>query len=53
MILITGANGVVGCQVTNLLPQEGTAVAAVTRGLDKTGLPDNAKVVSGDLFRPQ
>ncbi len=53
MILITGANGVVGRQVMNLLLHEGTAVAAVTRGLGKTQLPDNAKVVSGDLFRPQ
>ena len=31
MILITGANGVVGRQVTNLLLQEGAAVTAVTR----------------------
>jgi uncharacterized protein YbjT (DUF2867 family) len=53
MILITGANGVVGRQVMSLLLQEGTAVAAVTRGLDKTQLPDHVKVVSGDLFRPQ
>jgi uncharacterized protein YbjT (DUF2867 family) len=36
MILITGANGVVGRQVMNLLLREGTAVAAVTRGLGKT-----------------
>jgi uncharacterized protein YbjT (DUF2867 family) len=53
MILITGANGVVGRQVMNLLLHEGTAVAAVTRGVEKTRLPDNAKVVTGDLFRPQ
>jgi NAD(P)-dependent dehydrogenase (short-subunit alcohol dehydrogenase family) len=53
MILITGANGVVGRQVMNPLLREGTAVAAVTRGLGKTELPGNAKVVSGDLFRPQ
>jgi uncharacterized protein YbjT (DUF2867 family) len=53
MILITGANGVVGRQVMNLLLHEGTAVTAVTRGLGKSGLPDSAKVVSGDLFRPQ
>jgi SnoaL-like polyketide cyclase len=32
MILITGANGVVGRQVPNLLPRAGTAVTAVTRG---------------------
>ncbi|MEO6083540.1 MAG: NAD(P)H-binding protein [Umezawaea sp.] len=53
MILTAGANGVVGRQVMNLLPHEGTAVAAVTRGLGRTRLPDNAKVLSGDLFRPQ
>lgn len=53
MMLITGANGVVGRQVTNLLLHQGTAVAAVTRGLGGPRLPGNAKVVSGDLFRPQ
>jgi uncharacterized protein YbjT (DUF2867 family) len=50
MILITGANGVVGRQVTNLLLQEGKAVTAVTRA---TRPPDGVRVVSGDLFRPQ
>jgi uncharacterized protein YbjT (DUF2867 family) len=50
MILITGANGVVGRQVLNLLLREGTAVTAVTR---ETRPPDGAKVVSGDLFHPQ
>ena len=53
MILLTGANGVVGRQVLKLLLHEGTAVAAVTRGHDKTRFPDHAKVVSGDLFHPQ
>ncbi len=37
----------------NLLLYGDTAVAAVTRGLGKPRLPGNAKVVSGDLFRPQ
>lgn len=50
MILITGANGVVGRQVTNLLLREGTAVTAVTRA---TRPPDGTRVVSGDLFHPQ
>jgi uncharacterized protein YbjT (DUF2867 family) len=50
MILITGANGVVGRQVTNLLLREGTAVTAVTR---ETRPPDGVRVVSGDLFRPE
>jgi uncharacterized protein YbjT (DUF2867 family) len=50
MILITGAGGVVGRQVTNLLLKEGAAVTAVTRA---TRPPDGVKVVTGDLFRPQ
>ncbi|MGN9846050.1 NAD(P)H-binding protein [Nonomuraea sp. H19] len=50
MILITGANGVVGRQAMNLLLQEGAAVAAVTRG---AGTRDGVTVVSGDLFHPQ
>ena len=53
MILITGANGVVGRHVLELLLQDGTAVAAVTRGPDSAPLPDGVEVVSGDLFRPQ
>ncbi|MGY6650579.1 NAD(P)H-binding protein [Amycolatopsis sp. TRM77291] len=51
MILLTGANGVVGRQVTNVLLNQGIDVAAVTRG-DGSGLPSNAEVVAGDLFRP-
>jgi uncharacterized protein YbjT (DUF2867 family) len=50
MILITGANGVVGRQVMNLLLQNGTAVTAVTR---ETRPPDGVQVVSGDLHHPQ
>jgi uncharacterized protein YbjT (DUF2867 family) len=50
MFLITGANGVVGRQVTNLLLREGTAVTVVTRA---TQPPHGAQVVNGDLFRPQ
>jgi uncharacterized protein YbjT (DUF2867 family) len=53
MILVTGASGVVGRAVMKLLLDEGTAVAAVTRGLETTLLPHDAKVVTGDLFRPQ
>lgn len=53
MILVTGANGVVGRQVMKLLLGEDSAVAAVTRGLEATRLPHDAKVVTGDLFRPQ
>lgn len=53
MILITGANGVVGRQVLKLLLGEGVPVAAVTRGLDGAELPDGVQAVSGDLFQPQ
>ncbi|MFG6196325.1 NAD(P)H-binding protein [Nonomuraea sp. JJY05] len=53
MILITGANGVVGRQVLNLLLQEGAAVAAVTRGPGEVRLPDGVRAVRGDLFHPQ
>jgi uncharacterized protein YbjT (DUF2867 family) len=53
MILITGANGVVGRQVMNLLLQESTAITAVTRGPGSAALPDGVQAVSGDLFRPQ
>jgi uncharacterized protein YbjT (DUF2867 family) len=50
MFLITGANGVVGRQVTNLLLREGEAVTAVTR---TTRPPDGVRAVGGDLFSPQ
>ncbi|CAM5649138.1 NAD(P)H-binding protein [Streptomyces purpurascens] len=53
MILITGANGVVGRQVMNLLLRESTAITAVTRGPGSAALPDGVQAVSGDLFRPQ
>lgn len=53
MILITGASGVVGREVMKLLLHEDTDVTVVTRGLETTRLPHNAKVVAGDLFRPQ
>ncbi|WP_340683544.1 NAD(P)H-binding protein [Amycolatopsis coloradensis] len=51
MILITGANGVVGRRVMKLLLDQGASVGAVTRGAG-TGLPGGAEVVAGDLFRP-
>lgn len=53
MILITGANGVVGRQVMNLLLQEDAAVTAVTSSPGEARLPDGVRAVSGDLFRPQ
>ncbi|AZQ35420.1 NAD-dependent epimerase/dehydratase family protein [Streptomyces cyaneochromogenes] len=53
MILVTGANGVVGRQVMNQLAQEGTAVTAVTRGTGGARLPDGVAAVRGDLFHPE
>jgi uncharacterized protein YbjT (DUF2867 family) len=50
MFLITGANGVVGRQVMNLLLEEDIAVTAVTR---ETRPPDGVRVARGDLFSPQ
>jgi uncharacterized protein YbjT (DUF2867 family) len=53
MILLTGANGVVGRQVRKLLADEGVPVTAVTRGLGGTPPAGKGKVVRGDLFHPQ
>ncbi|WIX89941.1 NAD(P)H-binding protein [Amycolatopsis sp. DG1A-15b] len=53
MILLTGANGVVGRQVQKMLSNEGIPVTAVTRGLDEAAQSGNGKVVRGDLFDPQ
>jgi uncharacterized protein YbjT (DUF2867 family) len=53
MILITGANGVVGRQVMKQLMHEGTAVTAVTRGTGEARLPDGVAAVRGDLFHPE
>lgn len=53
MILITGANGVVGRQVMKQLLDDGVPVAAVTRGGAESRFPEGVKAVSGDLFRPQ
>ncbi|WP_410616918.1 NAD(P)H-binding protein [Amycolatopsis sp. lyj-109] len=53
MILLTGANGVVGRQVRKLLVAEGSPVTAVTRGLDESPQSGNVRTVRGDLFHPQ
>ncbi|MDQ0714041.1 uncharacterized protein YbjT (DUF2867 family) [Streptomyces luteogriseus] len=53
MILITGANGVVGRQVMKQLMHEGTAFTAVTRGTGEARLPDGVAAVRGDLFHPE
>ena len=51
MILLTGANGVVGRSVLDLLLRQGTAVTAVTRSPHE--FADGVRAVTGDLFRPQ
>lgn len=52
MILITGANGVVGRQVMDLLLRERASVAAVSRRSGQA-LPDGVRAVRGDLFEPR
>ncbi|MEU1510739.1 NAD(P)H-binding protein [Streptomyces sp. NPDC005811] len=61
MYLITGAGGVVGRRVMDLLLRERggggengekAAVAAVTRGPGADALPDGVRAVVGDLFHP-
>lgn len=51
MILLTGAGGVVGRQVTRQLLHEGRTVTAVVRS--ETRFPDAVRVVGGDLFSPR
>ncbi|MDX3520073.1 NAD(P)H-binding protein [Streptomyces scabiei] len=53
MIVLTGANGVVGRQVMSLLLRKGTAVGAVTRGAGAAAFPDGVRPLKGDLFHPQ
>jgi uncharacterized protein YbjT (DUF2867 family) len=50
MILLTGANGVVGRQTIDQLRQAGSGVTVVTRG--ETRFPDGVHVAGGDLFSP-
>lgn len=53
MILITGATGLVGRQVVELLSADGQKVAALTRDPDAAALPDGVEVVVGDPSRPE
>jgi uncharacterized protein YbjT (DUF2867 family) len=52
MIVVTGATGTVGRQVVQLLLDEDTKVAAVTRHPAAAGLPEGVQIVSGDPSRP-
>ncbi|QYX75200.1 NAD(P)H-binding protein [Streptomyces akebiae] len=53
MIMITGAHGVVGRAVMDLLLREDTGIAAVTRGSGSAAFPEGVRAVSGDLYHPQ
>ncbi|MEV6840250.1 NAD(P)H-binding protein [Streptomyces sp. NPDC051133] len=51
-ILVTGATGNVGRQVVVQLLARGGSVRALARDPERAGLPAGAKVVGGDLSRP-
>jgi uncharacterized protein YbjT (DUF2867 family) len=53
MILITGATGIVGCPLVDLLASQGVKVRAVSRSPQAAGLPFGVEVVAGDPSRPQ
>lgn len=52
MILVTGATGVVGRPLVDLLTAAGVGVRAVTRNPQAAGLPDGVEVLEGDPSRP-
>ncbi|MER5415606.1 SDR family oxidoreductase [Streptomyces virginiae] len=52
-ILVTGATGNVGRQVVRRLVEAGEDVRALTRSPETAGLPAGARVVAGDLARPE
>jgi uncharacterized protein YbjT (DUF2867 family) len=52
MILVTGATGLVGRPLIDLLVSEGADVRAVTRDPRRAGLPAGVEIVEGDPSRP-
>jgi uncharacterized protein YbjT (DUF2867 family) len=52
MILVTGATGIVGRPLIDLLLGEGAEVCAVTRDAQAAGLPAEVRVVEGNPSRP-
>ncbi|MEC0518073.1 NAD(P)H-binding protein [Bacillus inaquosorum] len=52
-ILVTGATGTVGCCIVGLLHEKGVKVRALTRAINKTNLPAEIQIVSGDLDKPE
>ncbi len=53
VILVTGATGKVGRELTRLLLENGKEVVAVTRNPATAALPSGAMVVSGDPSQPK
>ena len=53
MILVTGATGIVGRPLVDLLASQGAKVRAVSRSPQAAGLPVGVEVVAGDPSRPQ
>ncbi|PRS03222.1 SDR family oxidoreductase [Bacillus halotolerans] len=52
-ILVTGATGTVGGHIVELLNGKGVKVKALTRAINKTNLPAEVQLVSGDLDHPE
>ncbi|MFG1688541.1 NAD(P)H-binding protein [Nonomuraea sp. NPDC049269] len=52
MFLVTGATGIVGRPLVELLVSQGAKVRAVTRDPRASGLPDGVEVVAADPARP-
>lgn len=52
MLLVTGATGIVGRSLLNLLASEDVKVRAVTRDPHRARLPTDVEVVHGDPARP-
>jgi uncharacterized protein YbjT (DUF2867 family) len=51
MLLVTGASGLIGRRLVDLLRTEGAEVRAVTRDASAAGLPEDVDVVEGDPAR--
>jgi uncharacterized protein YbjT (DUF2867 family) len=52
MILVTGATGIIGRPLVDLLVDRGAKVRAITRDLRAAGLPIGVEVVEGDPSKP-
>jgi len=53
MIFVTGGTGLIGSEVLRLLSQQGVAVCALARDLQKTQKLKGVTWVTGDLARPE